>query len=1533
LSDLILRYTRKTKESKSFAQRYRRVLADPRVVSGFRSQWKEMVYPIVVNRSRGSRLWDVDGNDYIDLLNGFGPITFGHLPDFVTSAVSQQLAEGIEIGPQSPLAGPVAELLCELTGMERATFCNTGSEAVMAALRLARTVTGRKLVVLFAGDYHGNFEEVLVKRTGRGDSLRSGPIAPGIAAEAVANVIVLDYGSSEALRVIRERANELAAVLVEPVQSRHPELRPAEFLREVRRITAESGTALIFDEIVTGFRVHRGGAQAMYGIQADLATFGKILGGGLPIGAVAGKAAFMDALDGGFWSYGDDSYPETGMTFFAGTFVRHPLALAAALAVLRHMKESGTALQEDLTRKTEALVQELNAIFLRHGVPSEIRTCGSWFYFNFASDFPYGSLLFFELRERGVHILEGFPCFLTTAHSEADLRMIEAAFESSCQAMQAGDIWPKNVAAPLSSPAALTSAVTEAPLTEAQLEIWVSTQLGPEAACAYNESLSIRFDGPLDTTALNESFQQVVARHDALRATFIPASDGTGASMRFAPPGGVSIPLVDLRAYSPAEAESSLASSIGQDAKTPFDLINGPVFRAELFRLSAASHVLLFTAHHIVCDGWSVNVLVDEISKVYAAKRAGTNPELPVPLSYGEYARTQRSNVDSTQERSVEEYWLQRFKEPAPVLDLPVDRPRPAFKSYAGSTYRQTISRELYQSIKQAGSRQGATLMATLLAGFESLLFRLSGQYDVVVGIPAAAQSLLDGKTLVGHCVNFLPVRATKESGTTFSELLEQTRASLLDAYDHQTYTFGTLVRKLDLKRSPSRLPLIEVQFNLERVGGNASFPDLQVRVTSNPKAAVNFDLFLNAVESPDGLVLDCDYNSDLFDQATIERWLDHYVTLLAASANDPACPVANLPLLSHSQLQQLIRGQNQTAADYPRDKRIHDWFEEQVARSPQSPAVAFGHERLTYAQLNARANRLARYLSKHGAGPGTTVAIYLERTLPVPEALLAVLKCGAAYVPLDPALPLERTTMILESAGAGLILTEERDALPLAPIDIRMICLDAEKKAIQKESDAPFHRAGSAEAPAYVIFTSGSTGKPKGVEVSHRSVVNFLASMQREPGMAPRDKLLAVTTLSFDIAGLEMFLPLVSGAEVVIANRDTTMDGALLAEMIRRFGINVLQATPVTWRLLLDAGWQAPPGFRMLCGGEALPRQLANRLLESSQELWNLYGPTETTIWSAVGRVRAGEGPVLIGPPIANTQFYILDVNGQVCPFGVSGELHIGGDGVAAGYYRQPALTHEKFIPDPFHSDPGARLYKSGDLVRKLPSNDLEFLGRLDHQVKIRGFRIELGEIEAAIAQQPGVSEVVVLLQTENPGDERLVAYIAGEVDRLPTNRMLREALNAKLPSYMVPAQFAHLESMPRTGNGKIDVNGLKTLPITIVVEHSDFVAPRSAAEETLASIAAEVLQLPRVGVEDNLFELGADSLRIFQIAARAARAEIPMTAQHLLRGRTLAAALLSASKDAGNGSISASKLRHITRAPREVYRLRGTNPLLAKH
>jgi len=1531
IRELIAHCTKRTAKSKSMTQQYRARLADPRVVSGFRTQWKEMVYPILTVRSKGSRLWDVDGNEYIDILNGFGPIMLGHRPDFVERAIEQQLHEGFEIGPQTPLAGEVAEMFCEMTGNERMSFCNTGSEAVIAALRVARTVTGRSKVVLFAGSYHGMFDEVLVKGVKGADTPRSLPIAPGIPRESVGNVVVLDYGTSESLEWIRSHASELAAVLVEPVQSRHPNLQPLEFLRDIRKITQDSGAALIFDEVVTGFRVHPGGCQALFDIRADLATYGKVLAGGMPIGVLAGKSQFMDALDGGAWQFGDDSYPSVGVTFFAGTFHRHPLTLSAVKAVLEHFRQHGPQLQQQLSAKTASLVSALNALFEKGGVPSRIENFGSIFYFSFPTDFPLGSLLHYHLREKGIYILEGFPCFLTTAHSDADIATIIRAFDESIAEMQAGGILQghseltaqgienrSGTAPAISRPAPEPGPSIEVPMTEAQMEIWLSAQLGEDASCAFNESFTLLLRGQLDTQALRESLQDLVNRHEALRATVIPERN----SLHISSARQLGLTFEDLSSASASDRTAALENAKQQEASTPFDLINGPVLRLRLFRLEAQLHALVVTSHHIVCDGWSTNVLLDELSALYTARRAATNPALPPALQLSEYARQQS---ESALDEEVAAYWRKRFERLPPVLELPTDRPRPAVKSFKGATYRARIDAAIYKQVRQAGAKQGCTLFATLLTGFASLLHRLTAQNDIVIGIPTAGQSLLDNGNLVGHCVNFLPIRVQLIEGQSATELLQQVKRTVLDAYDHQSYTYGTLVRNLKLRRDPSRLPLLEVQFNLEKVGTNLNFPGLQVEVDPNPKAAVNFDLFVNIVESDHGLLIDCDYNSDLFDRDTIARWLTHFETLLRGLAADSSQQVDRLPILSDAEHRQILQDWNATRGEYPRDKCVHQLIEEQAARNPNAVAVSSEGNSLTYSEMDKRANQLAWHLIKIGVTPGSLVGIALDRSLDLLVGLLGIWKAGAAYLPIDAAYPRDRIAFIMEETSLATLVTHSKLVPNLPLFDTRPVCLDRDWVLIERERETCPAINLDPTSIAYTIYTSGSTGKPKGVEVTHRNIANLLWSMRETPGLDDRDRLLAVTTLSFDIAALELFLPLVSGAHLILASRETAQDPRQLIKLLEESRATVMQATPATWRLLLEVGWPGSPGLRMLCGGEALPRQLANELLQRG-ELWNMYGPTETTIWSATSRIEAGEGPVTIGPPIHNTTFYVLDTKQQPVPIGVPGELHIGGDGVAKGYFKNAQLTAERFIADPFSKRAGDRLYKTGDLVRYRPDGRLEFLGRLDNQVKVRGFRIELGEIESVLSRHPDIRECVVAAQQDEPGGSRLVAYCVPQESQKCSSEDLRNWVAASLPEYMIPSIFVFMPALPHTPNGKVDRKALVRLDALNLPEQNLFIAPRNPAEAKLAAVCAEVLHLERMSVHDSLFDLGADSIHLFQIIARAAQVGITLAPQQILRLRTVAALAAESGASASENGGPKYKLERIARVSREQYQLDAT-------
>ncbi len=1560
LADFIRGYNGRTPASKAYTQKHRPAFADGRVVSGFNAQIKELIYPLVVDRASGAYLWDKDGNRYIDILNGFGAILYGHSPEFIVEAVRRQLEIGFPIGPQTELAGECAELIRELTGMERVTFSNTGSEAVMGAMRLARTVTGRNLIVVFSGDYHGSFDEVLVKAVG---NHRSMPVAPGIPRESVANMLVLEYGAPESLEIIRQRSDEIAAVLVEPVQSRHPELQPVEFLRELRRITEQSGSALIFDEVVTGFRTHPGGMQALFGIRADLATYGKVVAGGLPIGVLAGSSTYMDALDGGQWQFGDDSFPEVGVTFYAGTFMRHPLAMAAVKASLEHLKSGGPTMQQTLAGRTSSLVADIRSMFLEFSYNSPIETFSSWFFFGVAGEPRLARLLHFNLRHKGVHVQEGFPCFLTTAHSDADLDFVREAFHRSLREMHAGQALgaahpaqpdlgglsdlselselserperPADAAADEAQLAGGAAGTTpevdlepvarEIPITEPQREILFGTQLGDEANCAFNESTSLVLDGNLDEEALLNSLDKLVARHEALRSTV----DEDGELIHIAAQLALPLERDDLSEL-PAEArERQLHAILEKEASTPFELHSGPLFRVRLLRLEAGKHLLVFTAHHIVFDGWSTNVLYGELSTLYNGEVTGTPATLPPPLSFHQYAIEQSRRPGTAERARVESYWLEQFKEIPPPLELPIDGARPALRTNAGATKRYIFPAELLKSVRKAGARQGSTLFATLLSAYCLLIHRLCQQADVVVGIPMAGQSLLkNGSTLVGHCVNFLPIRSRYSSDQPLAEFLKQTRKTLLDAQDHQDYTYGTLLRQLKIASDPSRLQLVEVQFNLEQVGSGLKFEGLAADLSANPKTSVNMDLFFNFVDRGGELWLDCDYNTDLFEAATIDRWFAHVQAILHALVDDIEQPAANVSLLSAEQRDTILNGWNRTAADYPYDSSIYRIFEQQAKLTPDAIAVA-GEQPLSYAELNERANQLAHFLESSGVLPGGRVALCLERSLEAIVSVLGILKAGAAYVPIDPTYPPSRITYLIEDSQAQALLSSRLIVANLPSLSTNVICLDADWPAIALKEAGNLEIERGPEDLAYVMYTSGSTGNPKGVLVPQRAVLRLVKNNEFA-SFVPEEVFLQLAPLSFDASTFEIWGALLNGARLVLGPQ-----GRLAPEEIGRLiasqGVTTLWLTAALFHMMVTEHLEAlRPLKQLLAGGDVLSLNHVRRVVTAlpALRLINGYGPTENTTFTCCHRITLeslASGTVPIGRPIANTRVYLLDAMKKPVPPGVSGELYAAGDGLALGYLNAPEQTAEKFLEHTFENGRTERLYRTGDLARYRADGTIEFLGRADTQVKIRGYRIELGEIEHALESSPWVRSAVAAVRTDwvtaqdAPGDKRLAAYVvpnrAGDPVKLLQE--LRKHLEERLPQYMQPAAIMLLDSLPRTLNGKVDRRALPAPQPEQMMRQKAMVYPRNAKEETLAGIWATVLGVKEVGVDESIFELGGDSLLIFRITTLANQAGLGLTARHIFQSRTIAA--ICAQLDDQDAAKTASGIKAV---PRTRYR-----------
>lgn len=887
LDEFITRYTTRTKSSQEIIQSSRRRHADSRFAVNYRQTWKDLVYPIVGERSRGSRLWDADGNEYVDLTMGFGVHLFGHSPDFLVEALQRQLSNGFQLGPLSRLAGEAAELFCELTSTDRAAFCNSGTEAVMAAVRLARAATGRNKIAIFAGSYHGSFDGILARGVRENGQLRAVPIAPGVPPSLIADVMILDYDQPESLAAIKASGHELAAVLVEPVQSRRPDLQPAAFLRTLREITKESGTVLIFDEVITGFRLHQGGAQAWFGIDADLATYGKVIGGGVPIGVVAGKSAVIDAIDGGDWTFGDDSYPSAKQTYYAGTYFKNPLAMAAAVAVLKHLKQSGPTLHQELNARTSAMAARFDDLFVSQELPIRLVNCASLFRFDLPRSVKFADLFFYHLVEKGIYVWEGRNCFLSTAHTDADIDLLFNAVERTIAEMKVEGFLP--------STGVTTPKTKRFPLTEGQQQVWLASQIGEAASVAYNESMTLSARGNLNVEAMRRSIEKLVNRHDSLRTVFGPEGD----YQEIIPHVKTSVPLVDFSSdfsnWDQPQRDRELSDWMKRETRQPFDLAHGPLMRAHLVRLEDENHLLAMTVHHIVMDGWSASVLFRDLRELYDAECKGIACPLPPPESYTEFAERLETRDESEEMARSEAFWLGQYADGIPVLNLPLDRPRGAVQTFSGNRERSIINGHVAGDLQQLSADHSCTTFVTLLAALNALLYSISKQNDFITGIHSAGQLTTNARDLVGYCINLLPVRTRIDAELSFDEYLGQLKAELLDVYSHQNYPLGRLIKKLNPPRDPSRAPLIAVTINVDRVGEKTNFHGLEVEAVANHNGHSKFDLSLNLIESAHQLEVECDYNTDLFDAETIQRWLSYFEMMLLTLLANPNVKIREL--------------------------------------------------------------------------------------------------------------------------------------------------------------------------------------------------------------------------------------------------------------------------------------------------------------------------------------------------------------------------------------------------------------------------------------------------------------------------------------------------------------------------------------------------------------------------------------------------------------------------------------------------------------
>ncbi|HEU4556305.1 MAG TPA: non-ribosomal peptide synthase/polyketide synthase [Longimicrobium sp.] len=1019
------------------------------------------------------------------------------------------------------------------------------------------------------------------------------------------------------------------------------------------------------------------------------------------------------------------------------------------------------------------------------------------------------------------------------------------------------------------------------PLSFAQERLWFLDRLDGGSA-AYNLPGALFLGGTVDVDALERALGEIVRRHETLRTVFREVEGG--AVQVIAPFAGLALPVHDLSGLPEPARETEVRRRAAEDAARPFDLAEGPLFRAALLRVTDEEYVLLLCIHHIVSDGWSTGVLHRELGALYAAFARGEPAPLPpLPVQYADFAVWQREQLQGEVLDRQIGYWKERLEGAPALLELPTDRPRPPVQSHRGAREMFDMPRALLDRLQALGRSEGATLYMVMLGAFQLLLSKYSGSQDIVVGSPIAGRTRREVEELIGLFVNTLVLRTDLSGDPTFRELLGRVREGTLGAYEHQEVPFERLVAELQPERSLSHSPLFQVMFILQNAdrsgsgisGGRMAGVGAEVETT-------RFDLSLTAVPHDGGVYGGLEYSTALFDRSTARRMLGHLARVLEQVAADADVRLSQLELLSAEERGLVLDAWNRTEAEYPADWCIHELFEAQAERTPGAAAVVFEGEELTYAELNARANRLAHHLRERGVGPDVRVGICVERGLEMVVGLLGVLKAGGAYVPLDPGHPAERLAYVLADSAPAAVLTQRELRGRVESVGVLVLELDAEHPAWADESDTnPVVDGVTAAHLAYVMYTSGSTGRPKGVSVPHRGVINLLRSIRERVGMEPADGLLAVTTYAFDISVLEIFLPLLHGARTIVLPRERAGDPAALADAIRAYAPTVMQATPATWRMLVQAGWEGAPELRALCGGEALPAELASTLRSRVAGLWNVYGPTETTIWSTAHPVpgdvddASRGGNVAIGRPLANTRVYLLDDTGEPVPVGVAGELWIGGAGVVRGYLGRPELTAERFVADAYGGEPGARLYRTGDRVRWLADGTIEFLGRTDFQVKVRGFRIELGEIEARLAEHAAVREAVVMAREDVPGDVRLVAYVVGAAADAADGaaavdaEALRAHLSASLPAYMVPAAYVRLERLPLTPNGKLDRKALPA-PDGEAYAARAFKAPLGEAEEALAEIWSEVLGVERVSRWAHFFELGGHSLLAVRVISR---------------------------------------------------------------
>lgn len=1426
LHALIAAYQSRTAGSKRLSSNKRPILADTRSSAGFKMYLKEMLYSIVVDRGEGAHVTDVDGNTYVDVTMGFGCRMFGHNAAFMRTAMQAQLDRDAPLGPENADTGRVAELITRLTGAERIGIFSTGTEAVMTALRVARAKAGRDGIALFKGSYHGHSDLVL------GMGLKDGQVAPlsaGIPADVVGKLTILDYGADEALARIEAGAGSFAAVLVEPVQSRFPDRQPGPFLHKLRALCDRLGIALIFDEMITGFRIGAGGAQRWFGVQADLVTYGKILGNGMPIGVIAGKTAWLDYLDGGAWGFGDNSAPDKPSIFYAGTFNKNPWSMAAAAATLTEIEARGPALYAALNMKTARLASRLNAYFAANGFPIEVVHFASLFRFRITSN---ADLFFLHLILRGIYVWEGRNCFLSDAHTDADIDAICRAAEEAAQALRAGGFF---------EPAPPRAAQLD--LSRSQAQLLVAEATATHAAQAYTIPLVVEISGgSLDSAWLELALAQVVSRHEALRTVFGTADEPARILPHVWPD------LTIKEGLTEAEASLKMAAVIDQGFAA-----GTPPLKALLCGLTDGRWLLMLALRHVVADGISLDILLSDLAAEYAdlaEGQAGYRPSAPGFSAHLAWLDAQRSTPAWAGHLA---FWQDRLRAPPQGISLPARSDLPA--DHAADCLRLLLPLDLSRALKRTAKAHGTTVFALTLAAAQAVLHRVSGDDDLIIGTPVTGRTDPASREVIGFCTHLLPLRSTHPGGMSFADYLTASRSALYAAMAHQDLPFAEILDCLNLPHDPSRPPLLSVTFNMDQPAPMPAMAAVSFRSIPPDQRYASYPLALNMTDLPEGFLLEGRFQTAVYDPAIVARLLDQYTAFLAAVAADPGIAVQAVPLDDHCKTTL-------SRLSAPMAVEDHGTCLQRIVAAakaaPDSIAVIAPDRQTTYRDLLAEVESMARALVAEGLGKGDVLAICGPSSARFIAAVLAAERISAPFVLLDPAHGPDRHRAIIVESQAKAVLSLDREPKDIGPVLHWPQTPQAQKTRLPE-------LAGSGDS-ACIFFTSGSTGTPKGLVGSYGAIAQFIDWQCKAFGVTGTDRVAQLTAVSFDAVLRDIFLPLCHGAAVLIPPEGLLQEPALVPGWLARERASIVHAVPSRVQSWLSAPAADLVALRWLfMSGEPLSPSLIQRWQSqfgSHAQLVNFYGSTETTMIRAFAPVD-GRGATSVFSAIDGTELHVM--KGDLpCAIGEAGEVVVRTPYRTLGALKGGVAA--TFVPNPHLADDW--LYRSGDLGRALSDGRIEVLGRMDDQVKINGVRVVPAAVKSVLDQQTGVADSVVLTRTGADGTPQLYAWVISADPPASLVPRLRRELFARLGPAFVPRGIAVLTAAPLLPNGKVDRSAL----ITPTENQRTPVPPRTETEAKVAAIWTEVLGLP-VGADCDVFTLGANSLSATQALSRMRR------------------------------------------------------------